>query len=356
MNRRTFVKSAGVAAAAAALPAAAMAAPDTQRRVEWTMPTSWPESLAIQLAAHYFADAVSEMTRGRFTIDVKPAGEATGPLDIFDDVSAGTFKIGHSASYFYTAKSNVLTFASGLPYGLTARQNNAWLMTAGGLELLKPLYDTFNLMTLPCGNTGVQMGGWFNRQINTVDDFDGLKMRVPGIGAQVLSRLGVETVGLPAGEILAAFQAGDIDAAEFVGPHDDQALGLEAVASFYYYSGFWEPGTTTDLLINLDAWNDLPEAYQAAVRYAAEAANQRLLAEYDFLNPTALANIRDSGVAVLPFPRDVMREGRDVARQLISEFADADPMFKQVHDHWDQYRTAVQGWHDLAENTFARFA
>ncbi len=231
--------------------------------VQWRMATSWPQSLdTIYGGAQTVCDRVSTLTNGRFTIDPYAAGEIVPGLQVLDAVQEGTVEYGHSAAYYYVGKNPALAFGTTVPFGLSAQQQNAWYYHGGGLDVINKLYADFGVISFPAGNTGVQMGGWFKNQIQSTNDLKGLKMRIPGLGGEVMSQLGVNVQVLPGGEIFLALDRGAIDAAEFVGPHDDEKLGLHEAAKYYYYPGWWEPGATLDATVNLDAWNALPEEYQ----------------------------------------------------------------------------------------------
>lgn len=326
--------------------------------VTWTMPTSWPASLEVLSGgAQRLADTVAALTGGRFTIDMRTAGEEVPPLEILQNVQSGAVECGHTASYYYTNFSQVMGFGTCLPFGLTARQQNSWLNEGGGLELLQAFYaDQFNAIQFPAGNTGVQMGGWFNTEITAVGDLQGLRMRVPGLGGEVLSRLGVTVQNLPAGDIFQALQTGSIDAAEFVGPSDDINLEFQSVADYYYYPGWWEPGATLEMQINLDAWNELPEQYQEVLRVATTAANSAMLADYDNRNSEAIATLLEGDqVEVLPFPDDVMAAAEEESFALFDEFASDDATFAEIYESWQPFRDRVKQWHDLAELSVLSF-
>ena len=254
--------------------------------ITWEVATSWPIALdTIFGGAEIFADRVREITGGKFNITPRAAGELAGALEVLNVVEEGAVPIGHTASYYYTGKSPATAFGTALPFGLTARQQNAWLYEAGGLKLLQDFYaDKFGVIQFPAGNTGAQMGGWYNKEINTPEDLEGLKMRIPGLGGQVMDKLGSTVQVLPGGEIFQALQTGAIDATEWVGPYDDQKMGFHTVTQFYYYPGWWEPGPSLEVQINLDEYNQLPEEYKAAIAAAAVEANMGMLARYDAKN------------------------------------------------------------------------
>ena len=321
------------------------------------MATSWPTSLkTLYGAAEMVAQRVSDMTDGRFKIQVFSAGEIVPGLEVLDAVQQGTVECGHSASYYYIGKNPALAFGTCVPFGLNAQQQNAWLYQGGGLEAMHKLYADFNTIAFPAGNTGVQMGGWFKREVNTVDDLKGLKMRIPGLGGQVLARLGVNVQVLPGGEIFLALDRGAIDAAEWVGPFDDEKLGLNKAADFYYYPGWWEPGSSFDLQINLNAWNGLPKEYQAILKAAAEEANMNTLATYDSENPQALKRLIESGTQLRAYSPEIMEAAQTEAFALYEENASKDASFKEVYEPWKQFRESIYQWHAVSEYSYSNFA
>ena len=367
MERRQFLKLASMGALGAVAMAACTtgdpdlddaAQDDTLPELEWEMGTSWPTALdTIWGGAEVFADAVSKMSGGKFMIVAREGGALFPGLEVLQNVQSGAVNIGHTASYYYVGLAQVTAFGTALPFGLTYRQQNSWLHEAGGLELMQEIYaERFNTIQFPAGNTGVQMGGWFRKEINSIADMEGLKMRIPGLGGAVMQRLGVETVTLAGGEIFPALQTGTVDAAEWVGPYDDTKLDFQSVTDFYYFPGWWEPGPSLEVQIGLDRWNELPEAYQAIVKAAAHQANITMMARYDNLNPPAFAELLNGDdVEVLPFPDDVLNAAEEAAFELYDENAAADPDFKSVLDHWSAFRSDIQDWHATAENAMLTY-
>ncbi|CAN5821657.1 TRAP transporter substrate-binding protein [soil metagenome] len=317
------------------------------------MATSWPLGLdTIFGGAQVFSERVAAMTGGRFTITPRAAGEVVPALEVLDGVQSGGVAMGHTASYYYVGKTPVMAFGTALPFGLNDRQQNAWLFESGGLEMLQEIYaERFNVIQFPAGNTGVQMGGWFNKEINGVNDVRGLTMRIPGLGGEVMAKLGATVQVIAGGEIFQALDTGAIDAAEWVGPYDDEKLGFQNAARFYYYPGWWEPGPTLEVQMSLDQWNELPTPYQEIVRTAAHEANTIMMARYDVKNPPALLSIQESGVELLPFPDDVMDAAEEASFEIFDQFAADDADFKSVFDEWSTYRDQVQLWHGLAERS-----
>jgi TRAP-type mannitol/chloroaromatic compound transport system substrate-binding protein len=327
--------------------------------VKWQMATSWPLALdTIFGGAQVVGERVAAMTGGKFIIEPRAAGELAPGLEVLNVVEQGAVPIGHTASYYYVGKSPVTAFGTALPFGLTARQQNAWLYEAGGLEMLQAVYkDKFGVIQFPAGNTGVQMGGWFNKEIKSLADMQGLKMRIPGLGAKVMDKLGVTVQVLPGGEIFQALQTGAIDAAEWVGPYDDEKLGFAKVTNFYYYPGWWEPGPSLEIQINLNEWNKLPEEYQEVLKTAAYEANMTMMARYDAKNPAALKKILDeTDVQLAPFPDDVMQASEESSFELFDEMAAGDTDFASILKEWMAFREAIQGWHSLAERSYLDYA
>jgi TRAP-type mannitol/chloroaromatic compound transport system substrate-binding protein len=370
MKRRSIVKSvsAGVIAAGGVAivggcqnqqnPAStAQSDPANLPNIEWQMATSWPPSLdTIFGGAQVLADRVAALTGGKFKISPRAAGEVAPPLEVLDVVSQGAVQCGHTASYYYIGKSPVLAFGTTVPFGLTAQQQNAWLYEGGGLAKLQEIYaKKFNLIQFPAGNSGMQMGGWFRKEVSTLNDLKGLKMRIPGLGGQVMAKLGVTVQTLGGGEIFQALQTGAIDASEWVGPYDDEKLGLNKIAKFYYYPGWWEPGSTFELQINLNEWNKLPTQYQEAIKTAAYESNATMLARYDARNNQALQRLVASGVQLRPYSEEILQAASKASFALYDEFAAKDPDFKAVYTQWQQFRDRISAWEKLNQGSFTNF-
>lgn len=325
--------------------------------VEWQMATSWPVSLDTLFGgAKLFADRVAAMTGGKFKITPRAAGELAPGLEVLNVVSQGAVPCGHTASYYYVGKSPVMGFGSSLPFGFTAQQQNAWLYEGGGLKRLQEFYASkFNVIQFPGGNTGAQMGGWFRKEISSMSDLQGLKMRIPGLGGQVMAKLGVTVQTLPGGEIFQALQTGAIDAAEWVGPYDDEKLGLNKVAQFYYYPGWWEPGTTLEVQINLNEWKKLPPEYQAAIQAAAAETNLITLSRYESQNNEALQRLVQGGVQLRRYSDEIMTAAEKASFEIYDEFGAKDTDFKGILDEWKQFRDRVYAWNKLNEGSFEQF-
>ncbi|NWG18824.1 MAG: TRAP transporter substrate-binding protein [Chloroflexi bacterium] len=357
-QQATTAPAATQAVAATTAPAAqAPAQASEMPALEWDMATSWPVALdTIFGGAQTVADRVAAMTDGKFVIKPRAAGELAPGLQVLDVVQQGAVPMGHTASYYYVGKSPVAAFGTSLPFGLNAQQQNAWLYDGGGLAKLQEAYARlFNVIQFPAGNTGVQMGGWFRKEINTVADLQGLKMRIPGLGGQVMTKLGVTVQVIAGGEIFQALQTGAVDAAEWVGPYDDEKLGLNKAAQFYYYPGWWEPGPTLEVQVNLDSWNQLPKAYQEAVKTASAEANITMLARYDARNREALKRLVDSGVQLRPYSKEILAAAEKAAFELYDEFAAKDADFKAIYEEWKAFRTAIYEWNKVNEAGFTNY-
>ncbi|WP_413173490.1 TRAP transporter substrate-binding protein [Anabaena azotica] len=326
--------------------------------IKWQMATSWPLSLeTIFGGAQVLADRVKALTNGKFIIEPRAAGEIAPGLEVLNVVSQGAVQAGHTAAYYYIGKSPALAFGTSVPFGLNAQQQNAWLYEGGGLAKLQEIYARkFNVIQFPAGNTGTQMGGWFRNEVKTLNDLKGLKMRIPGLGGQVMAKLGVTVQTLPGGEIFQALQTGAIDAAEWVGPYDDEKLGLNKVAKFYYYPGWWEPGPTLEVQVNLDEWKKLPPQYQAALETAAYQSNTTMLARYDARNSEALEKLLKTGIQVRPYSQEILEAAEKASFALYDEFAAKDADFKAVYEQWKPFRDRMYAWNNLNEGSLTRYA
>lgn len=364
MKRRKFLGNVTIGAASTATLAACTqgsGGPAVQAgslpRVRWKMVTSWIPSLdTIHGGAETVCERISEMTDGRFTIKPYAAGELVPGLQVLDAVQNQTVECGHTAGYYYTGKNPALAFATSVPFGLNAQQQNAWLYQGGGLEALQKIYSDFNVINFPAGNTGAQMGGWFNQPIKTVEDLQGLKMRIPGLGGKVMERLGVNPQVLPGGEIFLALERGAIDAAEWVGPYDDEKLGLHEAAQYYYYPGWWEPGPTLEVIVNRAAWDNLPKEYQEVLKTAAYEANMTMMAKYDTRNGAALQRLVDAGTELTPYSQEIMAAAQKASFELYEENASQDSTFRELYEQWKAFREQVYAWNRINELSFNQFA
>ena len=353
MQKRQFLH-AGLAtsAAAVALPAIAQSSPN----VRWRLASSFPKSLdTIYGGAEVLARRLAQITGGKFQISVHAAGEIVPAFGVVDAVQAGAVECSHTASYYFVGKNKAFGFDTTLPFGMNQRQQNAWMYYGGGLQLVREFMREFNIVSFPGGNTGVQMGGWFKKEIRGVSDLKGLKMRIPGIGGEVMARLGAVPQQLPGGEIYTALEKSTIDAAEWVGPYDDEKLGFFKVAPHYYYPGWWESNSMYSFYVGTKAWEALPKEYQAAFEAAAAEANIDMMAEYDFKNPPALLRLVASGVKLHAYSNELMKAAQDAAYDLYAEESAKNPAFRKMFESWNKFRGDVMLWHRFAENTYANF-
>ncbi len=323
---------------------------EARPRITWRMASSYPRGLDVLYgSAENFARRVGELTGGAFTIRVYPAGELVPANQVLDAVQQGTVQCGQTASYYYTGKNEALVFDTGLPFGLNTRQQMAWLGPAGGLALINEVLADFNIIAFTSGTTGSQMGGWFRREINSVADLNGLKMRIPGIGGEVMSRMKVTVQMLSGSEVYMALERGVIDAVEWVGPYDDEKLGFHNIVKNYYYPGWWEPGATTSNYVNRDAWARLPADYQAAVACACREACINMLNEYDMKNAEALVRLKAHGVVLRRFPEELLVEAEKITNEILAGKAAANPSFRKILDHWQAFRDTSSRWFATTE-------
>jgi TRAP-type mannitol/chloroaromatic compound transport system substrate-binding protein len=358
MKRREFLKNAGLGTAAGATLLAAQAGAQTGSlpTVNWRMAASWPKSLdTLYGGAELIGKRVAAATGGKFNIKVFAAGEIVGGLQVLDAVQNATVECGHTATYYYFGKDPTFAFACAIPFGLNARQQNAWMYHGGGLDLMREFFKEYNVIQFPAGNTGCQMGGWFRKPINKVSDLKGLKMRIGGTGGLPLTKLGVVPQQIAGGDIYPALEKGTIDAAEWVGPYDDEKLGFSKVAKYYYYPGWWEGGPELDLLVNIKAWDALPAEYKAILEAACAEANVWMMAKYDALNPEALKRLLAGGVKLQPFSNEIMVACYKAATEVYDEFAAKNPKFAKVYGPWKKFRNEQDQWFAVAENRFDNF-
>ena len=354
MKRRSFIKTAGIglAASAVAAPAIAQTAPE----IKWRLASSFPKSLdTIYGAAEYMAQRVAEMTDNKFQIRVFAGGEIVPALQVADAVQNNTVEMGHTASYYYVGKDPTFAFDTAIPFGLNTRQQNAWITHGGGMALLRDFFKTYNVYNIPCGHTGTQMGGWFRKEIKTVKDLDGLKFRIGGFAGQVLAKLGVVPTQIAGGDIYPSLEKGTIDAAEWVGPYDDEKLGFNKVAKYYYYPGWWEGCAMLSTYINLEQWSKLPKSYQTILEAACADATNWMTAKYDAQNPAALRKLLAGGTQLRPFTKEVMNACYKAALELYDETAAKNPAFKKIYEPFMKFRAEEIQWFRVAENTFDEF-
>lgn len=357
MQRRDFIKGAagaGLAGAAAIAPSLAIAADAPV--VSWRLASSFPKSLdTIFGAAETLSKRVAALTNDKFQIRVFAGGELVPGLQVLDAVQNGTVECGHSASYYYVGKDMTFAFDCAVPFGLTARQQNSWMYAGGGMQLMRDFFKKYNIVQFPGGNTGTQMGGWFRHEIKSMADLKGLKMRIPGLGGKIMAKLGAVPQTLPGGDIYPALERGALDAAEWVGPYDDEKLGFYKIAKHYYYPGWWEGGPQLSFMVNMQKWNALPEVYRQAFEVAAAEANMMMLAQYDAKNPPAMMRLVQQGVKIHAFPKDVMLAARRAAFEIFDEEAARNPAFKTIYIEWKKFRDSEIQWFKVAEAPYENF-
>ncbi len=331
----------------------ALAAAPTQV-YKWRMVTTWPKNLpGMGLAPEHLAKSVETMSNGRLKITVYGAGEIVPALGVFDAVSLGNVEMGHGAAYYWKGKVPAAQFFTAVPFGLTAQEMNGWLHHGGGMPLWEELYARYNLVPMAGGNTGVQMAGWFNKEINSLADLKGMKMRIPGLGGEVFERAGGTAINLPGGEIFTSLQTGVIDATEWVGPYNDLAFGLHQVAKYYYYPGWQEPGPTLETIVNKEKFDSLPPDLQAILRVASQAMNEDLLSEYTARNNAALRElVDDHGVELRKLPDDVLQELRTISEELIAEIPGDDDLAQRIFKSYKAFRDSVIAYHEISERAY----
>lgn len=354
MKRREFLKATGVglAASAVAAPAVAQSMPE----LKWRLTSSFPKSLdTIYGASEVFSKAVAEATDNKFQIQVFAGGEIVPGLQAADAVGNGTVEMCHTASYYYVGKDPTFTFGTSLPFGLNQRMIDAWWFIGGGMELMNEFYKKHNIYAIAAGNTGAQMGGWFRKEIREVADLSGLKFRIGGFAGRILTKLGVVPQQLAGGDIYPALEKGTLDAAEWVGPYDDEKLGFQKVAQYYYYPGWWEGGPMLHNFINIAKWNELPKSYQSIVHSASHVANTWMQAKYDAGNPAALKRLVGAGAQLRPFSGAILEACFKAANEVYAETSAANADFKKVYDSVVPFRNDQYLWWQVAEYTFDTF-
>ena len=348
MERRSFIKKAAIGASVGAIAAPALA--QTQPTINWRLASSFPKSLdTIFGGADNLSKRVSQLTGGKFNIRPFAAGEIVPGLQVVDAVQAGTVEMGHTAGYYYFGKDATFCFDTVLPFGLTSRQQTAWIEQGGGKDLLRNFFKDYGIINFLGGNTGTQMGGWYRKEIKSLKDLQGLKMRIAGLAGKVISQLGVVPQQVAGGEIYAALEKGTIDAAEWVGPYDDEKLGFYKVAPHYYAPGWWEPCAQLSFYVGIKEWEKLPKEYQAALEVATYEAHTVMQAEYDARNPTALARLLKNGVKLHYFPKDIMEAAYKAANTVFEEEASKNAKFRTIYEPWKRFRRDEAQWFSVAE-------
>ena len=327
---------------------------EKDKKYNWRLVTSWPKNYpGLGMAPERIADLVEEMSDGQMKITVYGAEEQVPAFGVFDAVSSGSHQMGHSGGYFWKGKVPAAQFFTSVPFGLTADEINAWVNRGGGLELWREIYAPFNIYPIPAGNTGTQMFGWFNKEINSLEDIKGLKMRIPGIGGEVLKEAGGIPVTLPGGELFTALQTGVIDATEWVGPYNDLTFGFHQAAKYYYYPGWHEPGPMLELLVNKDAWDSLPKHLQVIIETASKAVNQDMLDEYLAKNNQALTELVEvHGVELRKLPDDVIEEFRKISDRILNDLAEEDETIAKVYSSYTKFKNDVSAYHEISEDAF----
>ncbi|MBX9590654.1 MAG: TRAP transporter substrate-binding protein [Hyphomonadaceae bacterium] len=354
MKRRQFLQAGGVALAAGlATPAIAQSAPT----VRWRLTTTFPKSLdTLYGACEMFSKIIAELSDQKFQVQVFGPGEIVPPFQVLDAVSSSTVEMGNTASYYYIGKDLAFAFGTAVPFGPNTRQMNAWLTYGGGLDLLNTeLYKTYNVTCLPFGNTAAQMGGWFRKEIKTVEDLKGLKFRIGGLAGQVVARLGGVPQQIPPADIYPALEKGTIDAAEWIGPYDDEKLGFVKIAPYYYYPGWWEGSANGSVFINLAKWAELPKPYQQMVTTAAAQVAGDLLAKYDARNAPAIKRLVASGARLRPFSIDILDACYKATNELFAEIGSKNALFKRLNESMSAFRNEQYAWHQVCEATYDNY-
>jgi len=354
MQRRRFLQGAGLAGILAAGSAPAII--HAQEVIRWRLASSFPKSLdTIYGAAEDFANILKTMSDGKFEVQVYAAGELVPAFGVLDAVQQGTIELAHTAPYYFFGKNETFAMDCAIPFGLNSRMLTAWMYDGGGNQLMNEFYAKFNIVSLPMGNTGAQMGGWYRKEIKSVDDIKGLKMRIGGFGGRVLAKIGGVPQNIPGGEIYQALEKGTIDAAEWVGPYDDLKLGFYKVAPNYYYPGWWEGGAQLTLYINKGLFDKLPKAYQQMVRAAASHAHVMMQAKYDARNPQALKQLIANGAKLQRFPKEVMDAAFKARNEVYAELNDSNPDWKRIYTEYEKFLRDQYAWFRLADLSFDQY-
>jgi len=354
MERRSFLKKASVGASVGAIAAPALA--QSQPTINWRLASSFPKSLdTIFGAADTLSKRVSQMTGGKFNIRVFAGGEIVPALQVMDAVQAGTVEMGHSASYYYFGKDPTFAFDCAVPFGLNSRQQTAWFDQGGGKQLMREFFKDYGIINFMGGNTGTQMGGWFRKEVKSVQDLNGLKMRIGGFAGKVMQHLGLVPQQIAGGDIYPSLEKGTIDAAEWVGPYDDEKLGFNKVAPYYYSPGWWEAGPQLSFYVGLKQWEALPKEYQAAIEAASYEAHVVMQADYDAKNPAALARLLKNGVKLRSFSKEIMDACWKAANVVMDEEAAKNAKFKKIYEPWKRFRNDQNQWFSVAEAPMQNF-
>jgi TRAP-type mannitol/chloroaromatic compound transport system substrate-binding protein len=355
MKRRQFL-AAGMSTAAAHQLSTPAIGHQSQPTIRWRLSSAFPKSLdTLYGISEIFAKYIFEATDGHFQVQTFAAGEIVGPYQAFDAVSNGTVEMIYATGYYYVGRDPTFALFTDIPFGLNARQKNAWLYEAGGNALLNEFLVKYKVHVIPGGNTGAQMGGWFRKEIRSLSDLQGLKFRISGIAGQVLARLGVVPQQIAGGDTYAALERGTIDAAEYVGPYDDEKLGFHKIAPYYYYPGFWEGGPAAHFWFGQSKWDELPKSYQAVVEAASAYASLDMLAKYDARNPASLRRLVSNGAQLRPFPQDVLEASFKAATELYDDIATQNPDFRRIYQSLRAFRNEEYMWFQVAEYSYDTF-
>jgi len=354
MDRRKFIKTAGASSLIAGGALVSAPAVHAAKKIKWKMVTAWPKNFpGLGSGANQLAKLINDMSSGRIKVKVYGAGEMVPPFEVFDAVSKGTAQMGHASAMYWKGKSEAAQFFSAIPFGFTGQEMDAWLYHGGGMKLWQELYANFNLVPAAAGNSGVQMAGWFNREIVSLQDIKGLKMRIPGMGGEVIRRAGGTPVNIPGGEIFSSLKSGTIDATEWIGPYNDLAFGFHKAAKYYYYPGWHEPGTTLECMINKKALESLPKDLQTIVLHACRVANEDLFAEFTAKNAFALQEIKGKDqVQIKKLPDDVLKKLRDLSQEVVMDVAEKDKTVKKVYESFEKFLKQTMAWHDVSERAY----
>ena len=365
MDRRLFLRKAATGAAGVGLVGACKSSSEsssgpavhTQKSVKWRLASSFPRSLdTIYGGSDVLAQRVEALSEGKFQIRPHPAGELVPALEVMDAAQQGTVDVAQTCSYYFKGKHPALVFDTAIPFGLTSRQQTAWLTQGGGLDLVREVYADFGIINFVGGNTGAQMGGWFKREVTGLQDLQGLRMRIPGLGGEVMSRLGASVQVIAGGEIYPALERGAIDATEWIGPYDDEKLGFHKAAKFYYYPGWWEPGPNITFQVNRKAWDELPKTFQEIFQTACMEATLVMQARYDHLNSAALARLLKAGTELKRYPDDLLEAAHKATFEILEEQAAADESYRKIYESWRQARADAFQWFATTEMAYAQFA
>ena len=353
MDRRSLIKNAGIAGVLAAGVAPAVHA---QAAVRWRLSSSFPKALdTIFGAAEVFAKNVKAMSGGKFEISVHAGGEITPPFGVVDAVQQGSIEMAHTAPYYFFGKNEAFALGCAIPFGLNSRQMTAWTYEGNGLKLMREFYAKYGMISFPGGNTGAQMGGWYRKEIKSMADMKGLKMRIGGFAGRVLERMGAVPQNIPGGEIYTALEKGTIDAAEWIGPYDDQKLGFNKVAPYYYYPGWWEGGPQLDFFINQKAYDALSAENKAIVEAASAVAHVDMQAKYDARNPGALKELVGKGTKLRPFSNDVLANAFKTSNEVYAELSGKNEDWKKIYADYSKFRKDANLWFQFTEAKFDSF-